>query len=368
MQLQLLNNASLLNVMGAAAQAACSRLVNLAAGSVLRAILQANASVALWVQWLCLQVLQTTRAATSTGSDLDSWVADYGLARLPAVAATGNAVLSRQVTTSTVLVAAGGALRTGDGLQNFVIVEDPGNAAWSVSADAYQLLPGQGSITVPVVASIAGSAGNVQPGAIALLASAMPGVDGVSNPVATTGGLDAESDTALRSRAALYFASLSRATTTAVEAAVASVQQGLSVLVQENIAGAGNFIVVVDDGSGHPAAALLQSVYTAVDAVRPIGSVFTVQGPVLTPVAVSAVLTTASGANHAALVAQVQAAIAQMVNALPIGATLPVTRVAAVAYNVSPSVLNISVLLNGASADLVPGASAVIRALSVAVL
>jgi uncharacterized phage protein gp47/JayE len=367
MQLQLLNNASLLNVMMSATQTACSQLVNTATGSVLRAIMQANAAVALWIQWLSAQILLTTRAATSNGADLDSWVADYGLARLPAVAASGTVTLLRNSTINIVLVAPGGAVRTGDGTVSFAIGIDAGNAAWNIAANAYAFSIGQGSITVPIVALTSGAAGNVQPGTISLIASSMPGVDSVTNASATTGGLDAESDAALRVRASRYFASLSKATTVAITGAVTAIQQGLTVLVLENTPASGQLIVVVDDGTGNPPASLLQAAYGAVDAVRPVGTVFTVQPPAVESVAITAVLTTASGANHAAIVGQVSTAITAMVDSLPIGATLPITRVAAVAYNISANVLNVAVSLNNAGNDIVPGSNMVVRVSSVVV-
>ena len=65
----------------AATQSASRQPLDLSTGSTLRAILEANASIGLWLQWLILRVLQTTRAASSTDNDLDSWVADFGLSR-----------------------------------------------------------------------------------------------------------------------------------------------------------------------------------------------------------------------------------------------------------------------------------------------
>ena len=67
MQLQLQTFTSLVSSAAAAVQGAASQLVDLTVGSVLRAVLEANASLALWLQWLILQVLRTTRAATSQG-------------------------------------------------------------------------------------------------------------------------------------------------------------------------------------------------------------------------------------------------------------------------------------------------------------
>lgn len=150
-------------------------------------------------------------------------------------------------------------------------------------------------------------------------------------------------------------------------AAVAGVRQGLLVLVQENTPTVGQFVVVVDDGSGSPPAALLAAAWAAVDAVRPIGSVFTVRAPGLVPVAVSIGLTVTAEADRAAVAAGVSAAVTAMVRGLSIGAVLPVTRVAAVAYGASASVVNVAVTLNGSHDDVVPAADAVVRSSSVTV-
>ena len=95
MALNLLSFNTMVSNGAAAMQSACSSLLDLTVGSVLRAILEASASVGLWMQWLILKVLAMTRAATSTGEDLDSWMADFDLARLPGVAATGSVTFSR---------------------------------------------------------------------------------------------------------------------------------------------------------------------------------------------------------------------------------------------------------------------------------
>ena len=90
MKLNLKGFSQLVQDMGAALQSSASTLVDVSVGSVVRAIFEANASVALWMQWLVLQVLQTTRASTSQGLDLDSWMLDFGQTRLASVPATGT--------------------------------------------------------------------------------------------------------------------------------------------------------------------------------------------------------------------------------------------------------------------------------------
>ena len=166
MQLSLQTFTTLVQNMAAAVQASAAQLLDLTAGSALRAVLEANASLALWLQWLILQVLQTTRAATSTGADLDSWMADFTLVRMPASPASGLVSLSRYTPTLTALVPVGALVRTADGTQTFAVAVDTTNPAFSAAQTGYILAANVASVTVPVVAQVPGSAGNVQAGAI----------------------------------------------------------------------------------------------------------------------------------------------------------------------------------------------------------
>jgi uncharacterized phage protein gp47/JayE len=373
MQLSLQNFSSLMEGMAAAVQGAASSLVDLTVGSVLRAILEANASLALWLQWLIVQVLATTRLATSSGADCDSFGADFGFMRLPAVAAAGQVTFSRFSTTSTALVPVGMTVATMGNTQSFVVSADTGNAAYSAAADGYVIMPGTVGVTATVVATTAGVAGNVQPGMISLMSTAVAGIDTVTNAAALTGGVDAESDTAFKARFGNFLASLSRATNVSIGAAIEALQQGLSYSVTENYNQAGsvqmgNFVVTVDDGTGTPPATLLQTVQLAVEAIRPVGTSFAVQGPVVAQANVSVTLVTAAGANHAAAIAAVVGAFETYIASLPIGAALSYTKLAQLAYEASGSVTNLSgLLLNGGTADLTPPPYGVVRAGVVAV-
>ena len=62
MILPLQNFTTLVQNMAAGVQGSAAQLIDLSVGSVLRALLEACASVALWMQWLILQVLSMTRA------------------------------------------------------------------------------------------------------------------------------------------------------------------------------------------------------------------------------------------------------------------------------------------------------------------
>lgn len=361
MQLQLRDFASLVSNAAAAVQAASRALVDLSVGSTLRAILEANASIGLWMQWLILRVQRMTRAATSDGEDLDSWVGDYDLARLPAVSATGQARFARFTATEAALVPAGTLVRTADAKQGFVVQADAAHPAWDAARAGYALAAGVAAVTVKIEAQLAGSAGNVQPGAIALIADALPGVDTVANDLALDGGLDAESDEALRTRFRDFLASRSRATPVAVGYAVSSLRQGLRWHVAEDAAN-GQFVVTVDDGSGAPSAELLSQAAIAIDAVRPVATSFAVQPPVVSTANVSMLLAVADGAAAPEVAAMVAVAISDYLATLPVGGALPFTRLAQLAYGANAAVVNVTaVTLNGGSADLDPGPAGVVR-------
>ena len=367
MQLSLRTFNTLVQSMAAAVEASATQLLDLTIGSTLRAVLEANASIGLWMQWLILQVLRTTRAGTSSGADLDSWMADLTLTRLPAAPASGTVTFSRFTPGTTALIPVGALVRTADGSQTFAVIADASNPSWSASSNGYVLAGGVASLDVPVAAQTPGIAGNVQPGTISMLASALPGVNSVSNVNALQNACDPESDDAFRARFRNFLASRSRATPLAVGYAISCIQQGLNYTIVENSDPSGqprmgSFVVSVDDGSGSPSSALLSTVQTAIDAVRPVGSIFSVQPPTVTSVAVSLTIAVAPGSAKAPVQSLVANSISAYINSLPIGAGLPLTRLAQLAYSASATVVNVSaVTVNGATSDVVVSPSGVIK-------
>jgi phage-related baseplate assembly protein len=130
----------------------------------------------------------------------------------------------------------------------------------------------------------------------------------------------------------------------------------------------GNFVVTVDDGTGYPPPALIATVYSAVDAVRPIGSIFSVQPPSVIQANVSLMISVAASAQKSQLLSPVAAALTSFINALPIGQVLPITRIAQIAYDASTSIINVTFpQINGEVADLVPGAAGVIKSGTISV-
>ena len=373
MKLPLQDFPTLVGNAAAAVQGSARQLLDLSVGSTLRAVLEANASLALWLQWLVMLLLQATRAATSTGADLDSWVADFGLARLPALPATGRVQFARFVPSGAALVPAGTVVRTADGLLSYGVVADPANAAWSATLGGYLVPIGSASVDVPVQASVGGYAGNVQAGAISLISAALPGIDTVDNAQPLANGIDAEADAALRTRFQAFLDTRSRATPLAVGAAIQAQRQGLTYAIAENLAPdgsarMGSFLVTVDDGSGTPPAAVIAAAAAAIEAVRPIGTAYAVVPPTVVPVSISLFIATTPSNEHDATAAAVATAVTTYVDALPIGAALSCSRVAQLAYDASPQVVNVgNVQLNGGTADVSPGPGGVLKAAGVTV-
>jgi hypothetical protein len=367
-KLSLQNFQTLVQNFASVVQGSASQLLDFTTGSVLLAVGEATASLSLWLQWLILLVLQTTRLGTSAGADVDSWGADYQFTRLPATLASGPVTFYRYTPTLAAYIAPGVQVKTADGTQLFSVVEDTTQSAWNSSLGSYVIGAGVSSANVTVQAVNSGSQANVQAGTITLLASAVAGVDYVSNPANFANGIDAETDAAFKARWQNYISSRTLGTLAAIDAAIAGVQQGLNWSIQENsdTTGAfvpGFFIITVDDGSGAPPSSLLAAITTAVFSVRPIGSRFFVQGPQDTLATLTMAITATPASKKAALIPQVQAAIVAYVNALPVGATLIYDRIPGVAYAVDPAISEVSLpVLNGGQSDIVPSASGAVKA------
>ena len=373
MQLSLQTFPQLLQRMSAAVQSSAGRLFDLSVGSVLRALLEANASIALWMQWLIMQTLSVTRAATSAGTDLDSWMADFALSRKPSTVATGLVTFTRLSTERQALIPVGSLVKSNVGDLIFAVATDSNNPAWSAATNSYVISAGIATVTVPVAAQQFGASGNVVPGAISVIATPLPGIDFVSNTSALAGGTDPETDQRFRARFQDYINSRSRATPSAISYAVSSLQQSSRFKLLENTDqnGAwapGQFLLIVDDGSGHPTSTFLTQAYTAVDAVRPIGAKFAIIGPDIVYVNITLTLATGSTALDQATAASIIASVTSYVEQLPIGATLAVSRIIECAYHAGHFRQNIAgVSINNAASDLACSPRGVFKTQSVVV-
>ena len=338
-------------------QGAAATLVDFTVGSVLRAISEAVAYLALWMQGLILQVGALSRAATSNGSDLDSWLAQFSFSRIQAVTATGQEIFSRYTATNQATIPIGATVQSSDGTVVFTTIVDATNPNYSSGLNAYVLPALTNSISVTVQCTQTGTIGNAVAGSINTLGTSISGVDYVSNTAAFTNGVNAETDSAVRSRFVLYLSNLGTATLAAIMNAITNVAPGVTGVILENqqfngTAQNGYFTVIADDGTGHPSTTTLNAVGTAINAVRPLTVNFAVYAPTIVIANVSMTITTAISFNHATVAGLVQTAITNYINSIGDNAALPWSRLAATAYSVSGVANVTAVLLNGGTADL----------------
>lgn len=338
----------------AAIQAKASTVLSFVTGSLELARAQAVAGVAMWLQSIVLQLLSTTRLATSTGSDVDSFVADFGITREAAIAATGAVTFSRYTATQSATIPVGTLVQTADGTQSFSVIGDATKATWNSTANAYIIPAGTTSADVTVQAINAGVQGNVNANTITTLSTAIIGVDTVNNAAAFINGVDAETDAALRARFVSYIQSLKEGIKSAVAYAITSLEQGIQYTLVENEAYDGSvqngyFYVVIN-----PYTTQLQTmVYSAIDAIRPLGITFGVFAATQLTANVSMTATAASGYTHTQIAAAIQAAVSSYIATLPLGGTLSWSRLYAIAYGVAGVQSVTSLTLNSATSDLV---------------
>lgn len=346
---------TLLTDQATAMQASYGSDLDLTTGSVLRALVEANATVALWLEALIVRVLQMSRASTSTGIDLDTWVGDFGLLRLGAVSASGDVTLTRTDATSDVVVNIGTVVQTDDASTQFTIVEDISNPYWGLSEETltsrYVIPAGVLSADFLVECVVPGTAGNVQANTIVRLGSSIGSINSVTNAQAFTNGLEAETDAQLRARFLDFIESLARGTPQSVKYAAESVQTGLRVYVAEKVDAAGlakegHFTLVVDDGSGtSPSTTLLSQVGLNVQSYTPISVTFDVIGPTFVPVNVAVGVNTNTDPinTSAVVVADIEEAIRAHIGSLTLGTTLYVSELAHVIFESSEQVTNVVV-------------------------
>lgn len=354
----------------------------LSAGSMLLAIFESVSSQLDFMQAVADAIVLLSRAATSTGGDLDTWMADFNFARLPATYAVGPVELLRNTPASSIVTVpaatlnssnvyvGGGLVQTLGGAIVYQIVPDTSQTAYSASSNSYQFPIGSTSITVTAQAVTGGSASNVGIGALVQLGSQLAGVDASNNTVPINNGVDAEADDAFRSRFVLYLSTLAEATKSAILAACRGVQQGLQVATQENVqangsALLGSFTVFVDDGTGNPPQSLLNTVYQAADAVRAFSIQPFVSAPNIQTATIVLSVRLAAGYTLGGLQTAIKTAVVAVVNSLNTNDTLFVYAIDTAAGSV-PGVVAVQpgTTIDGFASDLTPNQSYEIRTTS----
>jgi uncharacterized phage protein gp47/JayE len=379
---------SLVATMVQAAKSAAAVTLDFTVGSINLALIQSVAAVGLWLQALVLLVLAQSRASTSQGSDLDSWMADFGFARFAALPAVGAVTFARFQPTATAVVPVGTIVATSVGGAQFVVTADTTNSVYGANAGGagiagYTVAANVASITVPAAAITPGSAGNILAGAISLLLQPISGIDTATNGAAFEGGTDPESDAAFRLRFQAFIAALFKGTVPAYSYALNSLQAGLTFQILENTAPdltaqEGFVTICLDDGSGNPPGTLMQAAYAAIEAVRCAGITVGVMPPQIVTANVVMTLASTISTSHAFDVLAATNALTVYINAIPVGAPLSFSRLLQVAYDSSPNIANVTgvtltgiaagdVVLSSGTADLIVDTVQVIKAGTLAV-
>lgn len=340
-------------------QASCAQIVDVSVGSPARALMEAVGGVGLWLQYAVVQALQRTRLATSTGDDCDSFVADFGMNRLPGVAATGVVTLmSFTPDAQSAVILPSVVVRTVSGL-SFGVVQDEAHPSWSASVGGYVRVRGQASIDVPVMCQKNGRIGNVDVGGISLMGTAVAGIDTVTNALAFLNGSDAESDEQLRARFPLWLAAQATANKASIANAISGVQNGLSYTLEDGRAAdgtlrSGYFTAVINDGSGVPSRQLVNNVYGAIDAVRALGVGFAVRGPVILPVFIAMTVSVPISVAQKDVQKAISTVIENDILNSPIGGGYAYSRLSYLAYVGAGITVNSvsNVLMNGSQEDI----------------
>lgn len=341
-------------------------------GSIELARVEATAAVAMWLQSLVMQLLLVTRLSTSTGGDIDTFIADFGCPpREQAVSSTGQVTFSRFTATAQATIPAGvytpnasgsggsysgGAMvLTADGTQPFQVIPDSTQTYYNAAANAYIIPAGVANAQATVQAQNAGTQGNVAAGSITTISTAIQYVDTVTNPNAFANGVNEESDSAVQARFQLYVQGLRAAIRTAVESAIVGLDQGIQYEIVENetLAGVsqpGFFYVVISPFTDE----LQSAVYSAINAIRGLSITFAVYGASSLTADVSVSVSAATGYTLADVEAAVQTAIENFIASIPLGGTLSWSQLYSVIWGVAGVVTPVnSLLVNGATSDLV---------------
>jgi hypothetical protein len=323
---------------------------------------------------LVLGLLATTRLSTSTGQDVDTFVADFGLPpREAAVSAIGQVLFSRFTPTNSTTIPAGApsinaagvvtysggaTVQTADGTEPFQVIPDPTQTYFNVAANAYIIPAGTTSGQATVQAVNPGTQGNVANGTITTISTAIVGVDTVTNPNSFANGANQETDVQVMTRFQSYIQGLRAAIYSAVVSAIEGLQQGIQFEIVENqtLAGAsqpGFFYVIISPFT----TPIHDAVYSAINAIRGLSITFAVYAASQLTANVVVTVTAAPEYTLASVEAAVQTAIENFIAAVPLGSSLSWSQLYAVVWGVPGVAIPVTNLtLNGGTADLVPTA------------
>lgn len=360
----------IVNAQATAMQANSTQILDFNTGSVLRALIEANAANSLWLQALATTLLSVTRLSTSSGLDVDTFIQDFGFVRPGGTAAFGNVTFSRFTVTVAGSVPVGTIISESSTNLTFIVTLDASNPRYDSVTNSYIVPINTSSMSVPCVCSVSGVVGNVIAGAINTINNPVltPGIDSVTNPAAFTNGTDPASDTQTKQDFLLYIQSLSRATLQAIQYAVATVNIGTEKVVRYNVvenvneAGApqlGYFYVVVDNGTGTPCSdALITAVANNVELYRGLTIQYNIDKAQFTAltIVVSVRLVSAPTETNTVIQNKIISALQTYTSTIGFGEPFLYSKISEIVYDCDSNVASIpssaAPTLNGGNSDI----------------
>jgi uncharacterized phage protein gp47/JayE len=243
-----------------------------------------------YLKWMAEQLM----IDTCEGPYLDRYSSIWGVTRRPAEFAQGPVTLSG---TSGVVVPAGSTLRRGDG------------TTYTTMADATLA---SGAATAQALATAAGEAGNAAAGTALTLTEPIAGVSSAVTVAAgaIVGGIDSESDAALRDRVLLRIRQTPMGGAAWDYTSWALEVPGVTRAWVYPLEGGPGTVVVRfvrdDDAALIPDAAEVAAVQAYIDERRPVCAAVTVAAPVAAPLDLTITLTPGTAAVKAAVQAELQ--------------------------------------------------------------
>lgn len=293
------------------------------------------------VDALGMQIFMTRQAAyisTATGDDLDAKVADFGLTRNEAIPASGTFTFTKNnAAAANIDIPAGSLIST-------IATSSETAVTYATNVDA--MLPiGETSVEVECTCQVSGSGGNISAGSNLLIASMIPGIDGVTLEESITNGDDDETDDALRARGLAAFQALAHGTIASYKNIVMSVSGISDAIVVPLGRGPGTVdIYILGPDNSLPSEETQEAAQAAIDAQKVATDDVDVLVPSSTTVNVTFSVHLAVGFDPDATAEAVQDAVEAYIGTLGIGAsategTIYASKLVAAALTVS-GVLN----------------------------
>lgn len=253
-------------------------------GSFVRAVGQ---TVSFFVNFLQVQIdiaFQSFRVKTAEGDDLDNRVADWGLTRYSASAASGVVVfMSNEAATQEFIIPAGTIVSTQEDVYGFTL-------DYELQADL-TFPSGATQASGDVVCTQTGTIGNTASNTITNIKDTISGIDSITNPSLFASGADAEKDELLKRRVPLKIIGNQNSNESSILNAAYSVPGITFAKVINNTPSSGNFTVYFSTASGTVDTSLRTQVKNAVEAVTSFGIVANFATPSIVNVDINLTLT-----------------------------------------------------------------------------